>query len=145
LTTQQLGSFTILSRTQPIVSNANPALAFNDHVLYFSPSPDLVMRAVNVANKRYPNLQEQAQIIDPQQNTLLYVNPAKLAKLLTQTGHRALPQKTSRRLRDAFDYHMPPRMSALAQEKPFVISVSPPSVLQRDALHWQPLTWHDGH
>jgi uncharacterized protein YfaA (DUF2138 family) len=143
LTTQQIGSFTILSRTQSIVSNANPTLAFNDHVIYFSPNNALVMRAVNVANKRYPNLQEQTHLIDSKQNTLLYVSPAKLAKLLTQTGHHALP-KTDKRLRDAFDYHMPSRMSALAQEKPFVISVSPPSVLHRDTLHWQPLAWTDG-
>jgi uncharacterized protein YfaA (DUF2138 family) len=144
LTTQQIGSFTMLSRTQPIVSNANPTLAFNDQVIYFSPNQDLVKRAMSVANQRYPNLQEQTHLMDPKQNTLLYVSPAKLAKLITQTGHRALPQKTNRRLRDAFDYHMPARMSALAQEKPFVISVSQPSVLQRDTLHWQPLTWTDG-
>lgn len=143
LTTQQQGSFTTIKRTESIVSAANPMLAFSPQVIYFSPNSSLVQRAMRVAEKRYPNLQESTGSIDAHRKTLVYINPSKLSQLFTQTGQHALSPKTDQRLRTAFDYHMPERMSALAKFKPFTVSVDHASVLDGGS-HWQPLMKQSG-
>ncbi|WP_410209829.1 DUF2138 family protein [Aquirhabdus sp.] len=146
LTTQQQGGFITIKRTLEILptQSTNPMLAFNNQVLYFSPSGPLVERAMKVADQRYPNVQEASKgLIDPKAITLLYVNPAKVATLMTETGHDALPQKSLPRLRAAFDYHMPSRMSALAQQAPFAVTLKNPSASAGgDTTAWQPMIWH---
>ncbi len=144
LTTKQQGAFTLLSRTKPIApdQHANPTVAYDAHVVYFSPSPALIQRAISAAEQRYPNVAEESKgLIDSKAITLIYANPAKLAQLMTQTGHAALPQKTSGRLRTAFDYHMPSRMAALAQQPPFVVTVENPTAVVGEGSRWEPLVW----
>jgi len=148
LTTKQQGQFTLLSRTKPIAPDqqANPTVAYDAQVIYFSPSPALIQRAITAAERRYPNVAEESKgLIDPKSVTLLYANPAKLAQLITQTGHAALPQKTSERLRSAFDYHMPSRMTALAQQPAFAVTVANPTVVVGEGSRWEPLVWRSAH
>ncbi len=146
LTTKKLGAFTTIKRTLAILpmQETNPMLAFNQQVLYFSPSSQLVERAMKVAEQRYPNLQEEASgLIDPKSVTLLYANPAKIAELMTETGQKALPSKSQPRLRAAFDYHMPSRMSSLSQHAPFAVTLKDPSVNKgSESTLWQPMIWH---
>ncbi len=148
LTTRQQDGFTLLHRSKPIApdQHANPTLAYDSHVLYFSPSPALVQRAITVAKRSYPNVQEESKgLIDPKAITLLYSNPAKLAQLFTQTGQAALPQKTAGRLRTAFDYHMPSRMSALAAQPPFTVTVPNPTEVVGPGSRWESLVMHTAH
>ncbi len=146
LTTKQQGQFTTIKRTLAILPSqkTNPMLAYNAQVLYFSPSSQLVSRAMKVAEQRYPNVQEASKgLIDPKAVTLLYVNPAKVAELMTETGQKALPQKSQPRLRAAFDYHMPSRMSALSQHAPFAVTLKNPSASSGgEETAWQPMIWH---
>lgn len=145
LSTQHEGTFTTIKRTESILPNqkTNPMLAFNTQVLYFSPSSQLVECAIKVAEQRYPNVQEASQgLIDPKQITVLYVNPAKVAELMTETGQNALPRKRQGRLRAAFDYHMPSRMSALSQHAPFSVTLKNPILGSGgDTTHRQPMIW----
>lgn len=146
LSQKQKGEFTTIKRTLAILPNqkTNPMLAFNQQVLYFSPSSQLVERAMKVAEQRYPNLQEEAiGLIDPKSVTLLYANPAKVAELMTETGQKALPRKNQPRLRAAFDYHMPSRMSSLSQHAPFAVTLKDSSASKgSEKTHWQPMIWH---
>jgi uncharacterized protein YfaA (DUF2138 family) len=145
LTTRQQGGFTVLGRTKPIAPEqyANPTLAYDAHVIYFSPSPALIQRAMTVAQHSYPNVLEESKgLIDPNAITLLYSNPAKLAQLITHTGQAALPQKTAGRLRTAFDYHMPSRMTALAELPPFTVTVPNPTAVIGDGSRWESLVLH---
>ncbi len=159
LTVHQQDGFTTVTRTQAILPSkqTNPMLAFNDQVIYFSPNSRLVARAMAVSHQRYPNLAEQAaRVIHPDQVTVLYANPAKLSELTMQVGHQALTEDQSR-LRAAFDYHMPARMSALAAQPPFAASLprlgggtaasapattaSAGSSNASSPIQWQTVTW----
>jgi uncharacterized protein YfaA (DUF2138 family) len=146
----QQGGFTVVSRKLAIeaTSEKNPVLAFDNEVVYFSTNPALTQRAVSVGEKKYPNLQESAVVLQQSTQQFLYVNPKKLSTLLTMTGHAALPQETKSNLRAAFDYHMPARLAALSQQRPFslVLESKASKTKQADSsahdfAQWQPLFW----
>ena len=146
----QQGGFTVVSRKLAIeaTSEKNPVLAFDNEVVYFSTNPALIQRAVSVGEKKYPNLQESAVVLQQSTQQFLYVNPIKLSTLLTATGHAALPQETKSNLRAAFDYHMPARFAALSQQRPFslVLESKASKTKQADSsahdiAQWQPLVW----
>lgn len=134
------GEFTVLSRKLPIDTGSgnSPRLAFDQQVVYFSTNQALVKRAVSVGQRKYPNLQESSEALNATAQQLLWVNPEKLATLLTNTGHEALPQATQPRLRAAFDYHMPARLQALAKQPSFSLELDN----AHNADPWQALTWH---
>lgn len=146
-TIEHEGNFTVLARKQAIDSSSNnsPQIAFDNKVVYFSTNQHLIARAIAVGGKHYPNLQESTKILSPSAQQFLYVNPKKLATLLNNTGHEALPQETQANLRAAFDYHMPARLAALSKQPPFSLVQDKPSALSKlmnqEKGEWKALTW----
>lgn len=147
------GAFTIISRKLAIDSKLNnsPKLAFDEHVVYFSTNQELIARAVSVGQKHYPNLMESTKVLGRESQQFLYVNPKKLALLLDNTAHEALPQESKPRLRAAFDYHMPARLQALAKQPVFSLELDHANAetnkpkagdAKDDGYQWQPLTWY---
>lgn len=139
--TESKGDFTIISRELPIEedSSRNPQLAFNNQAVYFSTNEALLARAMSVGMKKYPNLAESSKVISTTAPQFLYVEPKRLATLIQSTAEEALPKESRTKLRDAYDYHMPARLQALAKQPAFGVTVD---AQKTAAEQWQPLVWH---
>ena len=138
LDVQTVGGLSLMSRKMPIQSKTNPLLAYaNNGTVYFSLDEKLVQRGMAVHAKSYPNLAEAVPMLGvAAQAPYFYFNPTKASVLFTQEGHKTLPQKSKATLRTAFDYHMPARMAALAQNPQMAATID-----AHGGSGWLPLNW----
>jgi len=60
--------------------------------------------------------------------------------LLQSTAEEALPQESRAKLRAAYDYHMPARLQALANQPAFSLTLDKPA--SGSGEQWLPLSWH---
>ncbi|MDR2625545.1 MAG: DUF2138 family protein [Zoogloeaceae bacterium] len=96
----------------------HPAVGITGTALFFSPQKRLVDKAMSVANKRFPALADSllkspAGAEKQGEETLLFIDPSRLAKLLQKEMYAALPRDDEPMFRNAADAYLAPRLEAL--------------------------------
>lgn len=113
------------------------SLGRRGQVVVFSPDYDLVQRAVDTLDRRYPSL---ADVLPPDAGvaTVAVLTPRSIGELASQAIYDTLPNGRDVVLRDAADHHLPGRLKALERHPAYRLAL-----VRSDQAGeaWHPVRW----